>query len=119
MCDRAGTPSGQKGLQELRAPHNTKTAEDVCGKCSFLSTKPGSIPHHIALLIGEALRLDTLKRAGATFAYPDALPPALWTALEVLEIARAKDQEKDFQEQKKGDAQVSAQKALEARLAKG
>lgn len=111
VCEVAGAPGGLVGLRDKSRP-----IEAVCGQCPYRHTKPGNQPGHLSTLIVETLRLDELKEAGATFAYPDTLTPLQWAGLQALQHARAKDREKDFQSRKAQAEQNSAQAQLEARM---
>ena len=51
------------------------------------------LPTAWAWWIAEAIRLDALRQAGATFAYPDALSAEAWAALAGLQQGRAKADE--------------------------
>jgi len=51
------------------------------------------LPIAWAWWIAEAIRLDAIRQAGATFAYPDALSAAAWAALAGLQHGRAQADE--------------------------
>src|SRR5262249_6636754 len=97
----------------------SRPIEAICAGCPLKATKPGAQPGHLSAPIIETLRLDDLKQAGATFAYPDALSPLGWAGLRALQGARAKDQEKDWQQRRKSQDEHSEQARLEARLGRG
>lgn len=63
-------------------------------------------PGHLMALVSDILRLDALKEAGATFAYPDALAPIQWLGLEVLINARRRSENNGYKErQQKAEQQ--------------
>lgn len=97
----------------------SRPIEVICQGCNLRHTKPGSQPGHLSVLIIEAMRLEELKEAGATFAYPDTLSPLEWCCLQAIKRARRKDEEKDMESRRKKTEANSEQARLEARLNRG
>jgi hypothetical protein len=78
---------------------------------------PDPIPGHLSALVSDVLRLDVLKEAGATFAYPDSLTPLQWSGLEALTNARRRYQAKDPNPQKNEPASQQTQAQRQATAA--
>ena len=60
----------------------------ICQECPLLPTKASEQPQDLAHWSSVALRLERLKEAGAVYAYPDALTPGEWAALDALKLGR-------------------------------
>jgi hypothetical protein len=57
--------------------------------CQLRDTKPGVTPLYLVRWVDRALELRTLKEAGATYAYPDALTTREWIAIKTLTNSNA------------------------------
>lgn len=85
---------------------------DSIKECPLLLTKPGQVSPELQKWASTAYRLARLKEYGATYAYPDALRPAEWAALDGIALGRIEDEGRD-REAKQADA---AEQAMIARL---
>lgn len=90
----------------------------ICNGCPLLPTKQSEQPADLSHWVAIALRLERLKEGGAVYAYPDALTPSEWAAVDALKIARAEEEEaasKDRQNQQSDAAAIARMEALQRR----
>jgi hypothetical protein len=92
----------------------------ICGQCDLLPTKPGAILAHLAPLVMQAHRMESLFESGAGTEYPNFYTSLEWEAYLALKYARAKDQEKSLPKpDKKQTEKQLAQRKLEERMSRG
>lgn len=86
----------------------------ICGGCPLLPTKQSLHPPELSYWTSTALRLERLKEAGAVYAYPNALTPGEWAALDALKIARAEAEDESAKERAAQQSEQAAMARLEA-----
>lgn len=79
----------------------------ICAACPLLPTKASEQPPDLARWLATATRLERLKEAGAVYAYPDALTPGEWAALDGVKLGRL-DAEEDAAKEKAGQQSADA-----------
>jgi hypothetical protein len=84
---------------------------EICNFCQRprMVRQPGWLGEAVSI----ATRLDRLKEAGATFAYPATLSVFEWTALDALQMARQADSEADRKERQEKAETARRQAELE------
>jgi len=90
----------------------------ICNGCPLLPTKASEQPADLSHWVSIALRLERLKEGGAVYAYPDALTPGEWAAMDALKMARAEDDDhanRDRAEKQSAAAETARIEALRQR----
>lgn len=86
----------------------------ICNGCPLLPTKTSEQPQDLAHWSSVALRLERLKEAGAVYAYPDALTPAEWAALDALKLGRLEADDEAAKEKASQQAEQATVTRLQA-----